>query len=183
VNARRVLRRGGLVRIALGFLAFALGAVELGTPVASAQSDDLVQLMLLEGDSVSVRFPTPICASKGLEPGAVIEAEVADSKLISSMVAIAEGAPVKLEVAALERNGRKGKPGHLKLEFVSVIAVDGAEIFFRDDEVLERHGSKKHLVKKILTLFLIKGGDACIRSDERFFARFRTTSAVYVPQP
>jgi hypothetical protein len=182
VDERRVLRREGSIWTAFALCALAVCSAWLHAPEVCAQPQDLVQLMLLEGDSVSVRFPTPICASRGLEVGAVIEAEVAESKLISALVAIEEGAPVKFKVTALERNGRKGKPGHMKLVFQSVVAADGAEIFFRDEEI-ERHGSKKHFVKKVLTLFLIKGGDACVRSDERFHAKFRSTSAVYVPHP
>jgi hypothetical protein len=171
----RVLLLGALVGLAAWVQAPAISAQD-------APSQDLVQLMLLEGDSVSVRFPRPICASAHLAPGSTIEAEVAESKLISSLVAIPEGAPVKVKVVEAKPNGRKGKPGHLKLSLQSVIATDGAEVFFQPT-VVERTGSKKHILKKIFTLFLIHGGDACVRSDERIYAKFRSTSAVYVPHP
>lgn len=169
-------------RLAFAVLALAMGTAWFHVPGVRAQSQDLVQLMLLEGDSLSVRFPTPLCGSTGLEAGMVIEAEAAQAKWISGLVAIEEGASVKAKVLEVEKNGRKGKPGRLKIAFESVTAADGAEIFLQGDAV-EKQGSGKHLVKKILTLFLIKGGDACIRTDERFHPRFRSTSAIYVPHP
>lgn len=167
--------------LALVLAAAALAALYSPQPAAS-QDDDLVQLMLLQGDSLAVRFPDPFCASN-LSAGDVIEGEVAQDKIVSSLVAIAEGAPVRAKVIEVEGNGRAGKGGKLQFAFESVLATDGAEIQLSSPEPVNLEGGGKNIIVKVLTLFLIKGSDPCVGNQERFYPHIAKTSAVYVPRP
>lgn len=162
------------------FLALALMMVAGSSPVLAQSNQDLVQLTLLAGDSLAVRFPEPFCASS-LEPGQAVRAEVAEDKLISSIVVIEAGAPVKVTVEDVESSGRKGKPGRLKLTFQSVTAVDGAEIPLTGE--LELEGGGRNILLKVFTLFLIKGHDPCVGTLEHFNPKFKEQRLVFVPHP
>jgi hypothetical protein len=162
-------------------MAMALILAVLGAELASAQStsEQYIRLMLVEGDSPEVRFTEPICA-KRLVKGEVPNAVIAKSKIITSLVAVEEGAPVKVTVTEAKGNGRAGKAGRFVLTFDSVKAVDGAEIPLGMVSPVEREGKGKGIIMKVLTLFLAKGGDPCIETQERFHPKVKTTTAVYV---
>lgn len=156
-------------------------------PSALAQQGDqsstkIVQIPLVVGDSLQVRFTEPFEAGD-LAKGLVPKAEVAADKVISGVVLVAKGAPVTLSVVndAVEDNGRAGKAGKFEIKFESVEAVDGKTVAL--DGPLAREGSGKGIILKIFTLFLIKGEDPKVGTDEIFWPSFTADTYIYAEQP
>lgn len=149
---------------------------------AGQTESKIVQIPLVTGDSLQVRFTEPFKATD-LAEGRVPRAEVAENKVISGVVMVAEGAPVTVAVVdgAVEGNGRAGKAGRFELVFESVEAVDGQAIPL--EGALERKGSGRGIIVKILTLFLIKGENPRIDTREIFWTKFAEDTYVYAVQP
>jgi hypothetical protein len=136
---------------------------------AGAAQDPIerVQVPLAAGDSLEVRFSAPFCGSH-LKEGHVPKAFVASPFVVASYVIVDIESPVEIRVVTqdVDDNGRAGKPGRIKVEFVSVQATDGKTIPLKGS--IERRGNGRGILAKIFTLFLIKGEDPCVSNDEVF---------------
>lgn len=154
----------------------------LAQPADTTSSGKIVRIPLVAGDSLQVRFTEPFDAGT-LAKGLVPAAEVAADKVISGVVMVQQGAPVTVAVVADEvaDNGRAGKAGRFKLTFESVEAVDGQIVPLTGE--LARKGSGRGIIVKILTLFLVKGGDPGVTTDEVFRPYFAENTYVYAEQP
>lgn len=172
-----------LVALALVSLAAVILIAASGQPAAVAQSSGakIVQIPLVAGDSLQVRFTEPFKAGD-LADGFVPRAEVAADKVISGVVMVKKGAPVAVTVVedAASGNGRAGKAGAFSLVFDSVEAVDGQTVALGTE--LAREGSGKGIIVKIFTLFLIKGENPEVTPDEIFWPQFAEDTYVYAEQ-
>jgi len=167
----------------LALAAAALLTIWSGTDAVAQDADaSLVKIPLVVGDSLQVRFKEPFNAGD-LAKGLVPEAVVAHDKVISGVVLVTADTPVGVlvEKTAAVDNGRAGKAGQFKLTFKSVDTVDGQTIALDSD--LERKGKGRGIIAKIFTLFLIKGEDPGVTSDEIFWPRFTENIYVYAERP
>lgn len=168
-----------LVRVS-GLLVCGLILSSLMGSLAFAQDDSQYKrLILAAGDSLAVRFSAQSC-SGDLAKGVAPQAEAAEDKIISGLVVVKEGAPVVVKIVEAKDNGRAGKAGKLVVEFVSVEAADGAIVPLGGGDPLTREGKGKGIILKVVTLFLIKGGEPCLDMAERFYPHIKETTSVYL---
>lgn len=181
VNPRR------LTTLAVLSLAAVALVVAIDQPGALAHQPEpgqakIVQIPLVAGDSLQVRFTEPFNAGD-LANGHLPTAVVAENKVISGVVMVAKGAPVTFTLVedAVKDNGRAGKAGRFELVFESVEAVDGTAVALAGP--LAREGSGRGIILKIFTLFLIKGEDPKVGADEIFWPKFASDTYIYAEQP
>ncbi len=159
---------------ALGAASTPAGAAAPGSAAGGAQ---YTQLMLAQGDSLEVRFPTPFC-SGSVKKGAVLQGEIARNKVLSGCVALKEGTPVVVKVTDAKGNGFAGKAGKLSLLFESTVGADGAPIELNSP--VQMKGKGRNIIVKVLTLFLIHGGEPCIGTQDRLFPKVGKDAQVLV---
>jgi len=153
----------------LGILTTTFIFVFLCVPVSKAG-----KVQIPEGTEVKVKFdPSMNISSRNLQPGIPLLIYLAQSIEVGGKVIVEEGAMGKAQVLEVKRASKPGKPGYLKVGFVSVEpkgeynTTDGSDIKLKGE--VEVNGKGKKLLSWIFIFGLfIKGGEAKLPSDATY---------------
>jgi hypothetical protein len=153
--------RHGSIQISRGIVALAvlisalLGASELNATV----------VRLNKGTEIKVRFAAEGRVSSGeLNEGDSVAIELAESIIMDDSTIVEQGAEGRAVVVSVRKSGKGGKPGYIKVRFVSLQpkgafrTPDDAPILI-EGEVENEGKSKKTCSYIALFGLLVKGGD------------------------
>jgi hypothetical protein len=129
------------------------------------------KIQIPEETPVKVRFdPSMKISSKTLQPGIPLLIYLAEPVEIGGKVIIEKGAMGKAEVLEVKHASKPGKPGYLKVGFISIKpkgeynTLDGSSIKLAGE--VEANGKGKKLLSWLFIFGLfIKGSEATLPSD------------------
>ena len=133
------------------------------------------QVVLPMGTALKITIMEEI-SSKVFFQGDEVAMELDEDVLMNGRVVIAKGKPVKGSISYARQGADYGRPGELRVEAESVIAVDGQEIKLRG--ALGKNGKDETGTGAVLSIVLGRFGDMLARENKGGNARVKAGTKV-----
>jgi hypothetical protein len=155
------------------------GLITLGlllSTLFTASDSDATVVRLNKGTEVKIRFEADGKISSGtLAKGDSVDIALAEPILMDDSTIVEAGAKGKAVVVEAEKNGRAGKPGHIKLRYVSLqpkgaFTTTADEAILLEGEIEARGKGKKTLSYILLFGLFLKGGNGEIAKSAIYTA-------------
>ncbi len=142
------------------------------------------RILLPDSLEIKVKFDSTMqISSSKLVKGVPVSIHLAEPIDVGDVTIVEKGAMGSATVAEVERAGRGGKAGKIKIEFTDLeplgeyIAQDSAKIKLAG--AVEAKGKKKGIFPYLIFIFLVKGGEGQIKSDSVYTATIAESIMMY----